>query len=111
MGELRLRGELLLGDPQAPLDLLGAVCAAADQAGAQRVERGRRDEHLQRLGQRGAHLAGALHLDLEHHGHAGAHAPVELIAQRAVASSGVVGVLDEPPACTRRSNSSGVRKW
>ena len=95
VAELRLRRELLFGDLQAALDLLLVVGAAADQARAQRLERGRRDEHLHRLGHRLAHLACALDLDLQHHRHALADAAVELGAQRAVAAAGVVGVLDE----------------
>ena len=63
-----------LGDPQAALDLLGIVGSPSDQACAQRVQRRGRDEHLDRLGHRLAHLAGALDLDLQHDGHAGAHA-------------------------------------
>ena len=42
-----------------------------------------------------ADLAGALDLDLEHHRHAACGRALELAAQRAVAVSGVVGVLDE----------------
>ena len=95
MAKLRPRAELLLGDAQTPLDLLAVVGAAPDQAGAQCLRGGRRDEHLHRLGQRGAHLAGSLHLDLEHHRDARAHAALELGAKRPVAPPGVVGVLDE----------------
>src|SRR6476660_7544896 len=60
VAELVLRGELGLGHTQARGDLVLVVGAAADQTRAQRVERRRRDEDLHGLGQRGAHLAGAL---------------------------------------------------
>ena len=50
--ELVLRGELLLGGAQALLDLHGVVGAAADQPRAQRLARRRRDEDLDRVGQR-----------------------------------------------------------
>ena len=95
MGELGLGLELLLGDAQATLDLLEIVGAASDEPGAERGERGRRNEHLDGLGHRCANLARALDLDLEHDGHAGANAVLELGAQRAVTPAGVVGVLDE----------------
>ena len=47
--ELGLRGDLLPGDLETPLDLIGVVGRAAQQALAQRLVRGRRDEHLDRL--------------------------------------------------------------
>src|ERR1700733_6630686 len=84
VAELRLGGELLLGDLQAPLDLLGVVGAAADQPRAQRLERRRSDEHLHRLGHRRADLTRALHLDLEYDRRARLHTSLELRAQRAV---------------------------
>ena len=77
------------------VDLVGVVGAAADQPRAQRVLRRRRDEDLDRLGHRLAHLARALDLDLEHDGRAPVDALLELVAQRAVAAAGVLGVLDE----------------
>ena len=80
---------------QAPLDLLRRVGAAADEPLAQRRVGRRHDEHLHRRGQRLAHLARALHLDLQHDRHAGAGAALELGAQRPVAAAGVGGVLDE----------------
>src|SRR2546429_2225573 len=76
--ELRLCLELALGRPQALVDLLGGVCAAADQPSAQRVQRRRRDEHGDRLGKRLTNLAGALDLDLEHHRIARAGSSLEL---------------------------------
>src|SRR4051794_15234420 len=63
--ELVLRRELALGGAQARLDLLRLVGSAADQARAKRFERRRRDEDLDGLGHRLAHLARALDLDLE----------------------------------------------
>ena len=47
------------------------------------------------VGQRRAHLAGALGLDLEHDRVPRCGAPLELRAQGAVAATGVDGVLDE----------------
>ena len=68
--------------------------------------RRRRDEDPHRLGHRLAHLARALHLDLEHHGDPARDAPVELGAQRPVAPARVAGVLDELAGRRARSNSA-----
>ena len=57
--------ELAFGDAQPAGDLVLVVGAAPDQPGSQRLERGRRDEHLDGLGHRRPDLAGALDLDLE----------------------------------------------
>ena len=93
--ELALGGELGLGHAQARGDLVVVVGAAADQARAQGLERRRRDEDLHRLGQRRAHLAGPLELDLEHDRVPRRGPALELGAQGAVAAVGVDGVLDE----------------
>ena len=66
MGELVARGQLLLGDRQATLDLLAAVGAPSDQACAQCLQGRRSDENLHSLGHRGTNLARSLNLDLEH---------------------------------------------
>ena len=87
--------QLALGDREAPFDLLRVVGAAADEPLAQRLLGRRDDEDLHRRGQRPAHLARALHLDLQHDRDAGSRAPLQLGAQRAVAATGVGGVLDE----------------
>ena len=73
----------------------GVSVAAADQPRAQRVLRRRRDEDADRVGHRVRHLARALDLDLEHHRRALGRALVQLRAQRSVAASGVLGVLEE----------------
>src|SRR5215210_635761 len=95
VAELVLGVELRLGRAQARVDLLGVVRAAAHEPRAQRLARRGRDEHLERLGHRLAHLPGALDLDLEHDRLAGAQPPLELGTQRAVPAAGVGGVLDE----------------
>jgi hypothetical protein len=91
---LVLGRQLALGHRQPAGDLLLVLGAAADQACSQRVERGRLDEHLHRLGERLAHLARALQLDLEHEPILG---PLELGTQRAVAVAGVLRVFEELP--------------
>src|SRR5205814_3824441 len=68
------------------------VGAAPDQALAQRLRGGRRDEDLERLGQPLAHLPGPLDLDLEHEAVA---RPLDLGARGAVVVAGVHGVLEE----------------
>ena len=109
--ELRLGRELLRGDAQPALDLLWIVGSPPDQPCAQRVERGRRDEHLDRLGHRGANLAGTLDLDLQHDGHAGVDARVGLVAQRPVAAPRVGGVFDEVAPPDSPVELLGREKW
>src|ERR1700680_721791 len=84
VGELGLRGELPLGYLQTALDLLRVVGSAPDQASAQRVQRGRRDEDLDRIGHRLAHLAGTLDLDLQNHGSASRRASLARIVEPAL---------------------------
>ncbi len=95
VGELGLSCELVFGDVQPALHLRRIVGPATDKPCTQSFERGRGDEHLNGAGNRAAHLAGALHLDLEHDRHARTDPVLELRAQRPVAAPGIVGVLDE----------------
>src|SRR5438445_1932719 len=97
MIELLTGLQLTPGGPQPLLDLIGVVGPAADEAGAERFDRGRGDEYRDGLRHRRADLACALKLDLEDDRPPGLDPPLELRAERSVAVAGVHGVLDERP--------------
>ena len=80
MLELVLGGELVACGVQPAGDLLVGVGAAPAEPSPQRPLVGRCDEHRDRIRDRLAHLAGPLHLDLEHDRRAAAQSSFELRA-------------------------------
>ena len=88
--------ELLLGDPQAPLDLLGVVGAAPDRAASRSASSEGGAMNTCTASGIAARTWRAPWTSISSTtGHARADATLELGAQRPVAAPGVVGVLDE----------------
>ena len=91
----RQRGELQLRRPQPLVDRLAGVRPTALEPLAERRRIWRGDEHLHGLRHRCAHLAGALHLDLQDDGAALGEPPLDLRAKGPVPVAAVGGVLEE----------------
>ena len=114
--ELVLRRELLLGDAQARARPASASSVPRPTSRARSASRdGGAMKTCTASGIALADLPRALDLDLEHDGHAGGRAALELGAQRPVAAAGVLGPLDEVARVdalrrTPRRRGSGSRR-
>ena len=93
--EVALHGQLLFGGFEAGVDRLGRVGAPALQPAAQVGRVRRRDEDLDRLRHRRAHLLRPLDLDLEDHRVTARETALDLRAQGPVAVAAVGGELEE----------------
>jgi hypothetical protein len=89
----------------------GGVGAAADEAAAQDLEVGGRDEDVQAGLAEQLELIGALDVDLEQEHLAALERVLHRLAQRAVEVAVHLGVLDEGALADQLRNCSGVMKW
>jgi hypothetical protein len=96
--ELGLGGQLLPGHGEPPLHDRGVLGAPAGEPADQLVPGRRGQEHQLGPGHQRPDLAGALQVDLEHHGAAGSQVVEHRLARGAVEVPGELRPLEQAPA-------------